>query len=204
MLNEFQRADRILNEIATGKKTWKDLFERHTFFSKDHKHYLSVVAAARTKEAFEGWKGSVQAKFRLLVKGIDDSESGVALARPFPEGFKRTHRCKNEDEIDRVCQGNVEHVVKEEMTANGANDNSSENGEDGHTIYTCTFYVGITLDAGELYNVGTDSLYGSNRVVDAGKQLDISYPSSEFRRIVTSLPEYDANIMSVRVVYKRR
>src|SRR5688500_13842387 len=68
MMEEFKRADAIVNQIHTGRKAWADLFERHTFFTKDHKYYLSVVAASRTKEAHDMFAGLVQSKVRLLVK----------------------------------------------------------------------------------------------------------------------------------------
>ena len=51
MLSEFKRAHETLLSIQAGKKTWLDLLERHSFFTKDHKYYLSIIAACRDKES---------------------------------------------------------------------------------------------------------------------------------------------------------
>jgi poly(A) polymerase len=141
MLEEFKRADAIVNQIHAGKKTWADLFERHTFFTKDHKYYLSVVAASRTKEAHDMFAGLVQSKVRLLVKGIEDGDAGVDIARPYVKAVDRVHGCQNEDEVDRVIQGNTDYQIKAE---DGADTSKYQ-----HVIYTSTFYVGLTLPEGK-------------------------------------------------------
>jgi poly(A) polymerase len=143
LLDEFKRADGIVNSITGGKKPWADLFERHTFFTKDHKYYLSVVAASRTKEAHDSFTGLVNSKIRLLVKGIEDGYAGVDLARPYNDYFVRYHRCADEDEIERVVQGNLGFQVSKD-------DLEKDVPEGVHTIYTATFYIGLTLPEGEL------------------------------------------------------
>lgn len=154
MMSEFKRADAIVNQIHTGRKAWADLFERHTFFTKDHKYYLSVVAASRTKEAHDMFAGLVQSKVRLLVKGIDDGDAGVDIARPYIKPFDRVHRCQNEDEIDRVIQGNTDYQIKGEVAENEGSNGDADGAKPYHTIYTSTFYVGLTLPEGE----STDNL----------------------------------------------
>ncbi|KAF2749397.1 Poly(A) polymerase [Sporormia fimetaria CBS 119925] len=185
LLEEFQRADNLVNQIHAGRKSWMDLFDGHTFFTKDHKYYLSVVAASRNKEAHGTFSGLVQSKVRLLVKGIEDGDAGVDRARAFTKGFERVHRCRNEDEIDRVVQGNLEYQVKDQLE-NGA---SNGDGGDYHTIYTTTFYIGLTLPEG--------------KASTSPRSLDISFPVSEFKRYVTMATEYDEVQMSVRVVHTR-
>ncbi|KAF2466457.1 Poly(A) polymeras-like protein [Lindgomyces ingoldianus] len=188
MLEEFTRAEKIVNLIIAGKKTWGDLFERHTFFTKDHKYYLSVIAACRTKESHELFAGLVQSKVRLLVKGIDDSGAGVEIARPYVKSFERVHRCHTEEQIDRIIQGNMAfQISSEEAAVNGSSEKAEngENAEEVHTIYTTTFYIGLTLAA------------------DGGKQLDISYPVSEFKRFITMSDIYEQETMSVRVIHTR-
>jgi poly(A) polymerase len=154
MLDEFKRADDIVNQIHTGKKTWSDLFERHTFFTKDHKYYLSVIAASRTKEAHDMFAGLVQSKVRLLVKSIEDGDAGVDVVRPFIKPFDRVHRCQNEYEIDRVVQGNLDYQVKGDAIANG-DSNGTEDSNGLHTIYTATFYIGISLAEGKCCIIST-------------------------------------------------
>ena len=146
MLQEFQRADEIINGIIANRKTWKDLFSHHSFFTKDHKYYLSVIAASRTKEAHGAWKGWIQSRVRTLAKGIDDSDAGVAIARPFPHPFERKHRCQTEDDVEKVVQGNMSFLVKDEDKKDDeAGSTNGDTPDAPHTIYTTTFYIGITL-----------------------------------------------------------
>jgi poly(A) polymerase len=169
---ELERAFGIAEEIFAGKKTWKDLFQRHTFFTHDYKYYLSIIAASRTKEANSIWSGYVQSRVRRLVTGIEQSGAGVAIAHPFNKGFERVHRCKQED-VDKVLQGDLSFQVKEIKTettdepkdvkqavaAEGKSDDKLEmpvaNGIDKvtdpegfQTIWTATYYLGIGLEEG--------------------------------------------------------
>jgi len=185
MMEEFKRADTIVGQIQAGKKTWADLFERHTFFTKDHKYYLSIIAASRTREAHDTFAGLVQSKVRLLVKAIDEGDSGVAIARPYIKPFERTHHCQNEDEVDRVVQGNLDYVVKKGFPTVLEAKEDNEKNKDIHVIYTSTFYIGLTLPEG------------------GGKSLDISYPVGDFKGYVTGAHTYNPDLMSVRVVHTR-
>ncbi|KAF2864988.1 Poly(A) polymerase central domain-containing protein [Massariosphaeria phaeospora] len=186
MLDEFKRADSIMTEIAGNKKTWDDLFHRHTFFTTDHKYYLSVVATSTTKEAHATFAGLVQSKVRILVKGIDESDDGVKIARPYTKSFDRTHRSKNDEDTERVKQGSLDYMVNDDpelaesvQPTNGDADNGPQ------TIYTSTWYIGLTLSEG-----GT-------------KSLDISYPVGEFKRMVSAADSYQEAFMTVRVVHTR-
>ncbi|KAL2356898.1 Poly(A) polymerase papa [Cryomyces antarcticus] len=204
---ELERAGQIANEISAGKKQWKDLFHRHTFFSQGYKYYLSVIAASRTKEAQNIWSGFVQSRVRRLVAGIEQSDAGVELAHPFTKGFERVHRCKNEEQVDLVLQGHLQFQatdIKTETTdqandimqavaAQGAADNlempvgngQEETKSDGiTTIYTTTYYIGIEL------------------MKDA-KSLDISYPVGDFKRQCTDWPQYNPDLNSIRIVHTR-
>src|SRR5205807_1686220 len=80
---------------------------------KDYKYYLSVIAASRTKEAHKKWSGWIGSRVRLLVKNIDESEAGVECARPHNKEYERIHRCKDENEVGRVVQGNLDFQVSE-------------------------------------------------------------------------------------------
>jgi poly(A) polymerase len=199
MLDEFQRADDIITAIVAKKKAWKDLFDRHTFFTKDHKYYLSVIAASRTKESHSGWSGWVQSRVRLLAKGIDDSDAGVACARPYVKAFDRTHHCKTEDEVERVVQGKLDYQVKGDEAAEANGDSSNV----PHVIFTTTFYIGITLQEGKSYG-GTSNMVTTHYAPGGGRQLDISYPVSEFKRNVMASTSYDENLNSIRIVHTRK
>ncbi|KAF1947440.1 Poly(A) polymerase [Clathrospora elynae] len=186
MKEEFGRADKILQHVFAGTKKWDALFERHSFFTKDHKYYLSVVAASRTKEANSTFSGLVQSKIRHIVKGIDDGQTGVDIARPYIDYFERYHRCKDEDQIFQVCQGKLDHMIPaSELPAEGT---APANG-DSHIMYTTTFYIGLTLPLGT--------------ATEGTKSLDISYPVSQFKNFITDADKFDKETMSVKVVHTR-
>ena len=151
MMKEFKRAEDIVNTIHAGKKQWSDLFSRHTFFTEDHKYYLSVIAASRTSEAHDSFAGLVQSKVRLLVKGIDDGDAGVDIARPYVKPFDRIHRCENEDQIERVIQGNLDFQLKEGDAVVVPPASNGGATKEPHTIYTTTFYIGLTLPEGTTF-----------------------------------------------------
>lgn len=180
--NELGRASQIMDHVLSGQKTWDALFERHTFFTKDHKYYLSVVATSRTKELNATFSGLVGSKVRLIAKGIDDGQTGIDTARPYVKSFTRLHRCKNEEEIFDVSQGSLDYMIP-----------ASEIPEDGvvqadgevKILYTTTFYIGLTLPA------------------EGNKSLDISYPVGQFRAKVEEAKEYDEKTMCVKVIHTR-
>lgn len=147
MKEEFGRADKIMQDILAGKTSWDTLFERHSFFTKDHKYYLSVVAASRTKEASATFSGLVQSKVRHIVKGIDDGQTGIDTARPYIEYFERVHQCKDEAQVFEVSQGSLDCMVP--ATEAPAEGSAPANG-DVQFIYTTTFYIGLTLPPGTL------------------------------------------------------
>ncbi|KAH3943776.1 poly-A polymerase [Parastagonospora nodorum] len=177
MMEEFQRADKIVRDVFNGQGTWEALFNNHSFFTQDHKYYLSVIAASRTKEADLTFHGLVQSKVRLLVAGIDDGQTGIDMARPFPEGFERVHRCKNEDEVEAVTKGSLDYMIPVSQVP------SAGTTED-HIIYTMTFYIGL-------------------RLPKERSTLDISYITNHFRSKITESKLYDEGTMSVKVVHTR-
>ncbi|KAF2092708.1 poly(A) polymerase Pap [Rhizodiscina lignyota] len=206
IVRELKRANELMGLIFTGKKSWKDLFERQRFFSEGYKYYLSVIAASRTKEAQQIWSGLVQSKVRRLVSGIEQSEAGVRIAHPFNKGFERVHQCNTEEEVDAVLQGSLEYQVtdiktettdenkdiKQTVAAEDSAEtqqmpttNGAEAGTDGKkTVYTTTFYIGIEL-------------------VEGHKSLDISWPVTDFKRQCLEWPQYNQELNSVRTVHVR-
>jgi poly(A) polymerase len=153
ILKEVQRGNEIANNIASGKSTWKDLFVKHNFFTKDYKYYLSIVSAGRTKKAQKEWSGLVESKVRRLVSGIEMSDTGVQCAHPFTKGFERIHLCKAESEIDRVFQGSIDFQITDEKAAEieaaKAKEETPQDVSTGTLIYTNTFYIGLQLGEGD-------------------------------------------------------
>jgi poly(A) polymerase len=146
MMEEFSRADKIAQDVFNGKASWSTLFQRHSFFTKDHKYYLSVVATSRSKDANDTFGGLVKSKVRLLQQGIDDGQTGIDLARPYIEGFERIHRCKSEEQVEEIAKGSLDYLIPESeiATAQAAGD---------HVIYTTTFYIGLRLPQGRFSTI---------------------------------------------------
>lgn len=159
----------MVDKIFMKQLSWQDLFARHTFFTHDYKYYLSITASSKTKEAESVWSGLVESKLRHLV-GALDRKPIVAVAHPFPKGFERIHLIKNEKEMEAVKNGSTQHQAKGTKTAmtdetkdaahQAAVQNTLENAEvlgpaegkiegtvdnDGQTVYTTTYYIGLEL-----------------------------------------------------------
>jgi len=225
IVRELERATDITNKIFDGKLEWKDLFAKHTFFTQGYKYYLSVVAASKTKEAQLIWSGLVESKVRRLVSGIEMSQAGVEIAHPFNKGFERVHRCKDEEQIDKVLQGSLDfHVtdIKTETTdqtndithvavavgggegvkmPEAKGDEAKTDGGEPVTIYTTTYYVGVELAPGEYYPL---ILLISHSFPADSKSLDISFPVQEFKRQCTDWPQYNPDLNSIRIVHTRK
>lgn len=165
---ELARGGNITDRIMTGKASWKDLFVKHTFFTKNYKYYLSVISASTTKEAQLIWAGLVESKVRLLVANVENHES-IALAHPFNKGFERVHRCSSEDEIESVKEGNLQYQIKEipTVTTDPSHDTTlgtavkDQNGDAPKSepekkeslVYTTTHYIGLELREGKCTTV---------------------------------------------------
>ena len=167
---EWDRAGNLTDKIYLGQASWKDLFAKHTFFTKDYKYYLSINVTAKNKDALHVWSGHVESKVRLLVQNIETEES-IAIARPFNKGFSRVHRCTSEQQLDEVIDGELKYQASDigTETTDAANNpvqaavaqgdaskisvpngsiKEAANGEETTTIYTTTYYIGIELSAG--------------------------------------------------------
>ena len=170
IIKELERGGDIVDKIFTGQLSWKNLFDRHTFFTEDYKYYLSIVSGSYSKDAQVIWSGLVESKVRHLVVDLEQNEA-VDLAHPFNKGFERVHRCKNQDDVEATITGDLSCQVtdiktettdqandpKHTAAANGEADNiavvdHNRNGSSGvgtTMLYTTTYYIGIKLDTGE-------------------------------------------------------
>jgi len=206
---ELHRASAITGQIADGKLQWKDLFEKHTFFTQDYKYYLSIVAASRTKEAQLIWSGLVESKVRRLVTGIETSQAGVELAHPFNKGFDRVHRCRNEEEIDMVLQGNLQFQapdIKTETTdvTNDPAHAAAAEDSGGNIEMPKPEGDGLLSDSTGLVTVYTTTYYMGIELTKESKSLDISFPVQDFKRQCTDWPQYDAELNSIRIIHTRK
>lgn len=110
---ELVRGAELTDKIKAGKLAWKGLFDKHTFFTADHKYYLAVIATSTTKEAHKIWSGFVESKVRVLVSDLE-RVSSVAIARPFNKGYERVHRVKNDEEMRQAQDGSLAYLVKDD------------------------------------------------------------------------------------------
>lgn len=184
---ELERASKITHEIFLNKAKWSELFQKHTFFTKDHKYYLSVIASSREKDAVKAWGGMVESKIRILVAQLELLSDQISLARPYVKGFSRSHSCKDDAQVLEVRKGSMKYKVDEtkavengnpELVANG--DATGASGADspsaGGNFNTYTFYIGIDLTA------------------SAQKNLNISAAISYFKSVCQAWPNHDGNL----------
>jgi poly(A) polymerase len=109
---ELERGAQVTDEIMIGKRPWKDLFTKHTFFTSGFRYYLTVIASSRTKKAQNAWSGFVESRVRVLVNKLELHPS-IALARPFNKGYDREHRCKDNAQVEEVISaGSLAYVYK--------------------------------------------------------------------------------------------
>jgi poly(A) polymerase len=200
IIRELKTGGTIYSDIYSSKKSWKSLFQKHTFFTEGYKYYLSVIALSRSESAHQVWSGLVHSKVRRLVMAIENSDTGVAIAHPFPDGFDRVHKCKTEDDVDAILHGDLKSQVKltdEEIKArNVAAEAMHQDNKDPktvpeihgatRTIYTTTYYIGLELAS------------------NGNKKLDISYPVAEFKTICLDWEELIPDMMSVCTVHTRK
>ena len=115
------------------------------------------------------------------------------------KGIDRFHRYENEEQADKIIQGNLDcQIPKSDVPETSHGDESPEG-----IMYTTTFYVGLKLKPGTYTSI-TISEMQLTPSADGTKSLDISYPVSDFRNIITTNNGYNDETMSVRVIHTRK
>ncbi|KAG4426150.1 hypothetical protein IFR04_000616 [Cadophora malorum] len=194
---ELKRGGDIADRVMAGKAKWKDLFEKHTFFTTSYKYYLCIITASTTKDMQTTWSGWVESKVRLIVGRLTEQTS-VAIAHPFNKGFNRAHRCRTEEQVEAVKGGSLEYYAKDMGTAttghglaaggmvkDGTSNGEEENGDDKITmVYTTTHYIGLELHEG-------------------AKSLDLSWQVDDFKNTCTSWDLYDSNVSALHVAHTK-
>lgn len=181
ILKELARGGDIVNKIFIGQLEWKELFERHSFFTQGYKYYLGVVSSSLSKEAQQIWSGLVESKIRHLVMDLENGEH-ITLAHPFNKGFERVHTCKNQGEVEAVIAGDLRYQSTDTFTettdvtndpkhnaaAQGDADNlvittgmsnETPEGEGKPMVYTTTYYIGIELVQGNTRAIDRSELH---------------------------------------------
>jgi poly(A) polymerase len=110
---ELEKGVKVTDEIMVGKRPWRDLFTKHTFFTTGFRFYLTVISSSKTKEAQNKWASFIESRVRHLVMKLD-MHASIRLARPFNKGYDRVHRCQTDTQIEQVQAGSLAYLVKAE------------------------------------------------------------------------------------------
>ena len=192
ILRELDRGSKITNEIFAGRGKWSDLFTKHTFFTLDHKYYLSIIASSSSAEAAKAWSGMVESKVRILVQSLETGDQ-ISLARPYTKGYKRVHSCENDAQVAEVKKGSMKYQIEETKTVENADPELVTNGggaipdakdsnTEGPTFHTYTFYVGIDLTP------------------QAQRNLNISGAISSFKGVCMQWANYNSDLHGLDIV----
>ncbi|TDL29399.1 poly polymerase [Rickenella mellea] len=178
MTDEFKRGADIVDRVIVGTAQWSELFAKHEFFHK-YRYYLQVIASTGNADLQIKWSGTVESRIRQLVMKLEYVDS-LTLAHPFIKGFEQALHCLTEEEVRAVAQGDVSDAVlkrkKEDI-----------DGKDGaSTVYTTTFYIGLAIEPKQPGSTGP-------------RKLDISYPTTEFTKLVKMWEKYDESSMGIVV-----
>ncbi|CDO73813.1 hypothetical protein BN946_scf185015.g142 [Trametes cinnabarina] len=182
MTEEFKKASEIVDRVIIGKASWSDLFAKHDFFHK-YRYYLQVIASTGSPELQIKWSGTVESRIRQLVMKLEYVES-LALAHPFIKGFEQVSYCLNEEEVRAVAQGEISEAIAKRKKED------IEGVEGASTVYSTTFYIGLAVEPRQPGSTGT-------------RRLDISYPTTEFTKLVKMWEKFDENKMGIVVRHIR-
>jgi len=175
---EFKKGADIVDKVIVGKATWSELFEKHDFFHK-YRYYLQVIASTGNAELQTKWAGTVESRIRQLVMKLEYVDS-LTLAHPFVKGFDQVSYCLSDDEVRTVAQGEIPDVIakrrKEDM----------EGKEGASSVYSTTFYIGLAIEPKQPGAVGP-------------RKLDISYPTTEFTKLVKVWEHFNEETMGIVV-----
>ena len=189
-LEEFDRANIIVDNIMEGKESWDSLFQKDDFFHK-YKHYLQVVASTDSADEHVKWAGLVESKLRQLIMKLELVEN-LDVAHPYIKGFDRIIECKTETERQDAHHGNFKTKNDTHIVAPLAPEpDDSEVFPEPKTIWTTTFYVGLRVAKKDPNN-------------PSSRKLEVSYPKSEFQKLVQSGEQFDLERMGITIQYIKR
>ncbi|RPD66882.1 polymerase [Lentinus tigrinus ALCF2SS1-7] len=178
MTEEFKRGSEIVDQIINGEAEWSALFTKHDFFFR-YKYYLQVVASSPDLDVQNKWSGTVESKMRQLVVRLEFVDA-LKLAHPFTKGLETVYYCLSEEEAQAVSRGEIPEKV-----ANRKKEDI-EGKEGAKTMYTTSFFVGLSLKPKEAGATGP-------------RKLDISFPTNEFQKMVKGWVGYDESLMHIQI-----
>jgi len=104
----------------------------------------------------------------------------LILAHPFIKGFEQVSHCISREEVCQVAQGQISDAIAKRTKAD------IKEIEEGSTVYSTTFYIGLLVEPKPIGSVGP-------------RKLDISYPTTEFTKLVKMWEKYEESQMGIYV-----
>ncbi|KAH8096719.1 polymerase [Cristinia sonorae] len=178
MTEEFKKGSEIVEKVIMGTANWSDLFAKHNFFHK-YRYYLRVIASTGSPELQIKWAGTVESRIRQLVMKLEYVDS-VQLAHPFIKGFDQVSYCIGEEEVHQVAEGDISETIAKRKKED------IEGKEGSKVVYSTTFYIGLAIEPKQPGATGP-------------RKLDISYPTTEFTKLVRMWEKYDESGMGIVV-----
>jgi len=175
---EFKKGADTVDKVIVGKATWSELFEKHDFFTK-YRYYLQVIASTVNPDVQLKWSGTVESRIRQLVMKLEYVDS-LTLAHPFVKGFDQTSYCLSEEELRTVAQGEIPDAIAKRKKED------IEGKEGASPVYSTTFFIGLAIEPKQPGVVGP-------------RRLDISYPTTEFSKLVKVWEHYNEATMGIVV-----
>ncbi|KIM58766.1 hypothetical protein SCLCIDRAFT_1218312 [Scleroderma citrinum Foug A] len=176
--DEFKKGSAIVDRIIVGTADWAELFAKHDFFHK-YRYYLQIIASTDDPILQIKWAGTVESRIRQLVMKLEFVES-LILAHPFIKGFDQISHCVSEGEVNLVAEGQISEAIAKRNKAD------IENVATAKTVYSTSFFIGLLIQPKPTGSTGP-------------RRLDISYPTTEFTKLVKMWEKYDENTMGIVV-----
>ncbi|CAH9079993.1 unnamed protein product [Cuscuta epithymum] len=86
LTEEFQRGNRISEQIELDKVHWSNLFEAFLFF-ENYKSFLQIDVLAANMEGLLVWKGRVGSRIRQLSSMVERDTKGKLQCHPHPQEY---------------------------------------------------------------------------------------------------------------------
>ncbi|KAI0938182.1 hypothetical protein AcV5_010424 [Taiwanofungus camphoratus] len=178
MTEEFKKGSEIVDRVIVGTADWSELFAKHDFFHK-YRYYLQVIASTGSAELQIKWSGTVESRIRQLVMKLEYVDT-LTLAHPFIKGFEQVSYCLSDEEVRAVAQGEISEAITKRKKED------IEGKEGASIVYSTTFYIGLAIEPKQPGAVGP-------------RRLDISYPTTEFTKLVKMWEKFDDALMGIVV-----
>ena len=151
--------------------------------------------------------GTVESRIRQLVMKLEYVDS-LTLAHPFVKGFEQVHYCLTDEEVRAVAQGEISETVAKRKKED------IEGKENASTVYSTTFYIGLAIEPKQrtfdhassriLRHCTATHTWMSKAGHVGPRKLDISYPTTEFTKLVKMWEKYDEATMGIVVRHIKR